>query len=332
MSPSDHGTPIHQKPIRIASYNIRSARGGNLESVLRALDQMNVDFGLLLETKLSDDRYTKFSSGYRVFATKAKNPFQGGVALVYRQSSYWQIESERVHGSNVISFELVTGHRRTLVIGAYIPPGDENALEFIEQAAQRRPNLPVLLMGDLNVDLLNLRDTRDANIAAMIANLGLLDLLAHFYMRSGFGHRNTWFQTREHSMLSSRCDYILGSNRNLFRNMQLKQPRLFTSDHYLVLGELLSEPLRENRRYLGGRRRFPLHVSAPVTKVEKLFTDIQTACADPSPPVRPPRPSWISLETWKMIDHRAERRRHPDFSATESSRLDRRIRKALWTD
>lgn len=113
-APSVDGISVHssadgvslQKPFRIASYNIHSAQGGNLESVLRALDPMNVDFGLLLETKLSDDRYMKFSLGYRVFAMKAMNPFQGGVALVYHQSSYWQIESERVHGPNVISFVL----------------------------------------------------------------------------------------------------------------------------------------------------------------------------------------------------------------------------------
>jgi hypothetical protein len=111
--------------------------------------------------------------------------------------------------------------------------------------------------------------------------------------------------------------------------MQLKKPRLFTSDHYLILGEFLSEPLRENRRYLGGRRRFPLHATAPVSEVEKLFADIQAACADPIPPERPPRPSWISSETWNLIDHRAERRRQSDFSDTESSRLNRRIRKAL---
>ena len=79
-----------RKVIRLATYNIRSARGGNLESVLRALNQMNVDFCLLCETKLSDDRFTKFSSGYRVFASKAPSSHQGGVALVYRQSPYWQ--------------------------------------------------------------------------------------------------------------------------------------------------------------------------------------------------------------------------------------------------
>ena len=125
-----------QRVIRIASYNIRTARGGGLESVCRALDQMNVDLGFLCETKLSDDKYTKFSSNYRVFASKASNPHCGGVALVHRQSPYWQVESERVYGPNVISFELVSGPQRTLVIGAYIPPGDRNTLEFITQAAR----------------------------------------------------------------------------------------------------------------------------------------------------------------------------------------------------
>jgi exonuclease III len=147
-----------RKVIRIASYNIRSARGGGLESVCRALGQMNVDLGFLCETKLSDDKYTKFSSNYRVFASKASTLHSGGVALVYRQSPYWQVESERVHGPNVISFELVSGSRRTLVIGAYIPPSDRSTLEFIDQAIRRCPNLPIMLMGDLNVDLSALRD------------------------------------------------------------------------------------------------------------------------------------------------------------------------------
>jgi exonuclease III len=124
-----------RKVIRIATYNIRSARGGNLESVLRALNQMNVDLGLLCETKLSDERFTKFSSGYRVFASKAPSSHQGGVALIYRHSPFWQVESERIHGPNVISFELVSGSSRTLIIGAYIPPGDKNTIEFINQAA-----------------------------------------------------------------------------------------------------------------------------------------------------------------------------------------------------
>ena len=69
---ADHrGGEERGKKIKIATYNIRSGRAGNLESALRALEQMEVDLAILTETKLTDDRHTKFNFGYRVVATKA---------------------------------------------------------------------------------------------------------------------------------------------------------------------------------------------------------------------------------------------------------------------
>ena len=41
----------------VALYNIRSGRNGGLESALRAMKQMGVDCGVLLETKLTEGMY-----------------------------------------------------------------------------------------------------------------------------------------------------------------------------------------------------------------------------------------------------------------------------------
>ena len=35
----------------------------------------------------------------------------------------WSVESTRFHGSNVVSFEAVSGGHRTLLIRAYLPLG-----------------------------------------------------------------------------------------------------------------------------------------------------------------------------------------------------------------
>jgi hypothetical protein len=45
-----------RRRIRISTYNIRNGRQGNLESALRALQFMNVDLGILQETKISDEK------------------------------------------------------------------------------------------------------------------------------------------------------------------------------------------------------------------------------------------------------------------------------------
>ena len=56
---------------------------------------------------------------------------------------------------------------------------------------------------------------------------------------------------RKEQEVRSRTDYILGTERRLFRNVIGRDPR-HNSDHYMVLGCLPSAPLSETKRYLGG--------------------------------------------------------------------------------
>ena len=109
---ADAPQTVKENRINLATYNIRSGRGGNLEIVLRAMEQMNVDIGILTEAKLTGGIYTRYSSGYNVVATSARVHNQGGVALFYKNSPDWQDESMRHHGPNVISFQLVAASQR----------------------------------------------------------------------------------------------------------------------------------------------------------------------------------------------------------------------------
>jgi endonuclease/exonuclease/phosphatase family metal-dependent hydrolase len=166
------------------------------------------------------------------------------VALFYRDSPYWQVESIRRYGPNVISFELVTGSRRIPAVGAYVPPADLSTMEFVNRAMEALPQgLRPLLLGDLNVDLDDLRNDRARSMAADLASYGFEDLLPHFRQRCGFCHGTTWWQHRDGGTVRSRCDYILGTDRRMFKNVSLRDPRLFSSDHLMVLGELHSDTL-----------------------------------------------------------------------------------------
>jgi hypothetical protein len=65
----------------LARFNVCSGRNGGLESVLRAMAATGVDCGVFTETKIMDNIYTQFSSGYNVFASNAVSVRQGGIAL-----------------------------------------------------------------------------------------------------------------------------------------------------------------------------------------------------------------------------------------------------------
>ena len=108
--------------IKTALYNIQSGRAGRLETAMREMEWMNIDIGVLPESKLTDGIYTRVSSGYHIRATEAASHNKGGVVLFWRDRPNWLVESERCHGPNVISCKVTTPGRWYLLMGAYISP------------------------------------------------------------------------------------------------------------------------------------------------------------------------------------------------------------------
>jgi hypothetical protein len=143
---------------------------------------------VLTEAKLSTDRYTRSAYGYTVFATQTTHVNQGGVALIFTNNSLlFQVEAQRKHGPNVISFIITTGKRQYRIIGAYIPPTDTTTLFYISEACNRFPGQPIILMGDINTDLRShTPNNRYTEIMALISTLGLEDMSEHFIQRKNF--------------------------------------------------------------------------------------------------------------------------------------------------
>jgi hypothetical protein len=78
--------------ISFASFNIRSGHNGGLEGALRAINQLGVDIGFLLETKLTGGIYTRYSSGYTVLASTPTSVRQGGIALFWRGNNSYKVK------------------------------------------------------------------------------------------------------------------------------------------------------------------------------------------------------------------------------------------------
>jgi hypothetical protein len=314
-----------RKQIRVASNNI--GRQGNLESALRALDKMNIDIGILQETKITDDKYKKKSFG--IIATKAISAFQGGIAIAYRTSAWWSIESIRLYHPNVISFTLVTGKRRYSCLEAYIPPGDtiDTVYEAIERSARNTP----ILLGDLNADSMRPRDDRAIEVAAMTATFGLEDLVRSFRQRISFRGNITWSIQRGARRVSSRCDYILCSDRRLFRNVAIRRPQHYTTARFMIIAILMSKPLQAHRSYTRARRAFPLHPSkwGPKSKEDALFEELKGFIARYPAQVRKWN-TWILTDTWRLVDRTGALRQ--SISERENNRLQRLIHRSIQAD
>jgi hypothetical protein len=162
----------------VALFNIRSGQNGTLESALRAIAAMDVDFGILVETKIMGGIYTCFSSGYNVFASNAVSVRQGGDALFWKPNKLYDIKEWQVRGPNVITFVVVTGVERYYAVGCYIPPNNLTTLTHVEGAWNNCPkgHIPILL-GDLNINLVSPRNEQDEMIAEQVQDvMGLIDV------------------------------------------------------------------------------------------------------------------------------------------------------------
>ena len=85
---------------------------------------------------------------------------------------------------------------------------------------------------------------------------------------------------REGKLVRSRTGYILGTDRCLFWNVSVWDPRQ-NNDHYMVLGCLRSAPKREHARYLTGRKKLPLRPPYEPTREDGIFTALRRAVPKP---------------------------------------------------
>ena len=220
--------------IRFGTYNICNGRKGGLEAALRGMSQANMDLGILQETKLTDGVYTRGSAGYNVIATDAPSRHRGGVVLFYRSTPHFVVEAVERCGPNVMGFQVASGERRWYIVGAYVAPEDEVTMETVVAAIGRKPpGAELMVTGDFNVDTMEPEgDRRAENIATDLATAGLEDMAQHFIpqRRRWNRDRRTWDMRRKGQVVRSRTDYILGTDRRLFKNVAVRDPQ-HNTDH-----------------------------------------------------------------------------------------------------
>jgi hypothetical protein len=342
--PIHHGTDPLGKPnpqkarppgLNLGTLNIRDGQSSGLAMAIREFQQGNYDIVVATETKISNNIYSKHTLGYEVICSTAL-PNQGGVALITRaQPDRWHIESTRFHGPNVLSCLIISGDKKMPLIGAYLSPTSLDSLPDFEEALTRFNGYTNLVVaGDFNADIHDLTEPRNRTIAACFAAHGLFDLLPHFRQRKNFRHNTTWYQIRQGMLYQSRCDYILSTDRRLFEMVGLRDPSSYSTDHLMLRCRLLCQPTRCHKRYLQGRRQFPLKVPnmGPLTQADTLYRELKSLIHIPPPTPRTNPPQWMSATTLRLMDTRAALCRNKHHSRQEARRLTRQIKQSLKAD
>ena len=86
---------------------------------------MGVGLTIVTEMKITDARYTRLASGYKILASKAASHNQEGIALLWQENHRgFEVELAKIVTPNLLTFLLVTGNERFYCMGVYIPPTD----------------------------------------------------------------------------------------------------------------------------------------------------------------------------------------------------------------
>jgi hypothetical protein len=151
------------------------------------------------------------------------------------------------------------------------------------EAVRTRVSHPLIFLGDINVNL-HKHDSSDraSEIRAALALLDLKDVASCFRLpRDGPW---TWSQWRQGRYIRSVTDCILSEHPVDFRKWALKTPRLYTSDHRLILAELMLGPLPQHRRYICQRQTLPsVILPRPLTAADQAFFDLLQFPCQPKP-------------------------------------------------
>lgn len=232
---------------KVASWNIIDGRKGML-SAARGLHQLNVDIAILTETKITDNRYPKVTSGYQVRCTQAASSHQGGVALLWRDNTPgYIVESVLTNwGPNIITCQIMTRDVRIFLVGAYLPPKSTTSAEQLKAACDAcPPNCKLMISGDLNARLASPRNQREEHIAYVLDNEDMVDSSAQYIQRTQrrFPTRNRWTWSKkrgEGGRNFTSPDYFLTRSRDLHHiaRTAFRTPRYHYSDHRAVVTDI----------------------------------------------------------------------------------------------
>jgi len=155
---------------------------------------LNFDLGILNETKITDDKqYTPLQFGYHTLTTQAPSAQKGGVVLFWRfNATHWHLEDPYPTSPNSIVATLVSGSNRHLLIGTYISPNTDHTplLQIISLTIDKHPQMPLIIMGDLNFNLTNPTTTRDMDLTTLVHQHQLEDTVSMFQQQKNCSY--TW--------------------------------------------------------------------------------------------------------------------------------------------
>ena len=96
----------------LAMWNIRCRRNTRLTFAAKGLVQMGVNCAVLTKVKITNNKYPRCASGFKIISSKATSHSQGGIALLWNKGhACFEVEAAKIVTPNLLTFQLVMGYK-----------------------------------------------------------------------------------------------------------------------------------------------------------------------------------------------------------------------------
>ncbi len=247
---------------------------------------------MLTEVKITNDKYPRCASGFKIISATATSHSQGGIALLWNKGhASFEVKAAKIVTLNLLTFQLVTGYEQFYVMGTYIPPNDTMGVDALRKAWALYPaNCVPLVLGNLNVNFEHPGDAREEQIINLLDEINLVDTSQKFALRQcrmpAAKKRWTWRQKRMGRWHHSQPNYILAREGNIrhLRRVAFRTPVVHHLDHRVVVAIFHSRRTRRLKKYRRQRQLFPLRLPPePHDRLTRDFETLRLTCEKPEP-------------------------------------------------
>ncbi len=161
----------------LAMWNIHCGRNTGLTSVAKGLAQMGVNCAVSTKVKITNDKYPRCASGFKIIPSKGTSHSQEGVALLWNKGhASFEVKAANIVTPNLLTFQLVTGYEQFYVMGTYIPPNDTTGVDALCAAwASCLANCIPLVLGNLNINFEHPQNRREEQITNLLDKINLVN-------------------------------------------------------------------------------------------------------------------------------------------------------------
>ena len=99
-----------------------------------------------------------------------------------------------------------------------------------------------MIIGDLSADIGKPQNPHSQQVADLMMEFSLMELLHHFWQHWKYWHVKIWLQKRQGRAMQASSNYFLGTYRHRFNMVEIRGLKKCPSDHLLLCDRLLFSP------------------------------------------------------------------------------------------